>query len=275
MDAGEQVVQRSRNLCEVYLLKDGSFNLGIATIGVSGKAALNRIIRDPEYASERFNLEALKAGEPCRQIRQMNGYFPKCDYCWMFVLADLGEEGALDVACAFAENYCQEKEHELDKVILVTMDDYMGTQLIQKAEAAFDKMFLVESVNQLHLPIVLFRNIESEYGFIGIDYADVTVNFQHAKKIYVSQEVYSNMMKAISLAEAFLIRQEEKQKRLGCQYGNLCIIGSYDSNVSLVDIESLIDVHREGGYGDLVVHAVFNTQETDTSETVIVFNCVN
>lgn len=191
---------------------------------------------------------------------------------WLFIIADFSEEGVKEKAFRCGDLWSRKKEEKSDKVICITLDSITQDDL-KETEMHFDMCLLVENKEELHLPMLVFRNFNVN-GVIGVDFADVLGMLEDSSLLYCCEIRYDNFNDLQKNFNSFFIDHCTQYEK-GEKTENRIISLRVSRDFSLQEIDYVHEIISKQTSGDIVVSCLLNEDENDKSWTVSLLSAIS
>lgn len=193
---------------------------------------------------------------------------------WLIVVVDLGDTTALGKAVEVAQ--CFRKKGALDALVCITLTQYAGTPWEMYITEIFDKIFFVDSCEELYEPVKLFTAIQYDgYGLIGVCYKDLLRSLAGHRRIFLNYADTQDYAKVeqigMSFAVSYSLLQRAKEKNEMCRRGQrtIAVFGVFPQTITLDDLENVFDVLCEGLETHREVFLYAKTHEAIAEERIL------
>lgn len=193
---------------------------------------------------------------------------------WLMVLADLGDVVAMEKTIHVGQHF--RNKGELDAVVCVTLTHYAGTPCEMYVTEVFDKIFFVDSCEELYEPVKMFTAIQYDgYGLIGVYYKDLLKSFRKHKRIFLNfadtQDYAHPQHKEMPFAVNCSMLQRAKEQDEICRRGQrtIAVFGVFPHTITLDDVENVFDVLCEGLETHREVFLYAKTHEEIAEERIL------
>ena len=187
---------------------------------------------------------------------------------WLFIIADFSEEGVKEKAYRCGHLWRRKKVRNSDKVMCITLNSITQEDL-EQAQKHFDMCFLIDSVKDLHLPVLVLRHF-NEHGVVGVDFEDVLGGVEDSSLFYCCAKKYDNFndlqKKFYNFFNDYCTQFEENK------IGNRIVSLNIPHNFSLQDIDYIEEIISKQTPGSVVGACHLNEDKDDESWTILMLS---